>query len=59
MNLIRKLCPNEIAVDNFYGEIWKDGLELGRELRLVRKIWIDNPDRPMMSLGLIELNPET
>ncbi|KAA6382758.1 MAG: putative type I polyketide synthase, partial [Streblomastix strix] len=59
MNLIKKICPYEISVDKFYGVLWKDGLELGRESRLTRRIWIDNPDRPLMSLGLIELNPET
>ncbi|KAA6385314.1 MAG: hypothetical protein EZS28_019159 [Streblomastix strix] len=59
MNLIRQLCLHEIAADNFYDELWKDGLELGRELRLARKIWIYNPDRQLISLGLIELNHET
>ncbi|KAA6386075.1 MAG: hypothetical protein EZS28_018400 [Streblomastix strix] len=58
MNLIMQ-CSYEIAIDKFYGDLWGYGLELGRELRLIRRIWIDNPDRPLMSLGLIELNPET
>jgi NADPH:quinone reductase-like Zn-dependent oxidoreductase/SAM-dependent methyltransferase/short-subunit dehydrogenase involved in D-alanine esterification of teichoic acids len=55
----RKLCPYEIPVDKFFSDLWEDGLELYRELRLTRKIWINDYNNPLISLGLIELNPET
>ncbi|KAA6395109.1 MAG: hypothetical protein EZS28_009361 [Streblomastix strix] len=53
LNLIRQYSY-EIAVDKLYDDLWRDEQELGIELRLVRKIWIDDFDQLVISLKLIE-----
>ncbi|KAK2958826.1 putative Highly reducing polyketide synthase easB [Blattamonas nauphoetae] len=54
----RKLCPCEQPVEKFYADLWQDGLELYRELRLVRKVWVNDITNPVITLGYIEVNPE-
>ncbi|KAH7828358.1 putative beta-ketoacyl synthase [Monocercomonoides exilis] len=55
----RKLCPIEIPIDQFFSQLWVDGLELSRQLRLTRRIWFNDRDNPVMSIAYIEVNPET
>ncbi|KAH7821909.1 putative polyketide synthase PksE [Monocercomonoides exilis] len=59
LDAYRKMCPIEIPIDQFFAQLWTDGLELKRQLRLTRRIWINDRDNPLMSLAYIEVNPET
>ncbi|KAH7820135.1 putative polyketide synthase module [Monocercomonoides exilis] len=59
LDAFRKLCPIEIPTDQFFSQLWEDGLELRRQLRLCRKIWINDRNNPLMSIAYIEVNPET
>ncbi|KAK2961530.1 putative Phenolphthiocerol/phthiocerol polyketide synthase subunit C [Blattamonas nauphoetae] len=54
----RKLCPYEQPLEKFFADLWQDGLELHRELRLTRKVWVNDLTNPIVSVGYIEVNPE-